>query len=163
MTVLKIREFGDPGLKEKCHKIVVGKQNLNELIKNMADTMYGAPGVGLSAPQVGILEQLFIYDVGDGLQVYINPKIVAVEGEDIDEEGCLSIPNIQVPVKRAKKVKISTLNAKGKNVTFVADGLLARVIQHEIDHLNGILILDKTDVANRRNALMELSKKIEID
>ncbi len=161
--ILTIRKFGDPVLKEKCNRINNLDCNFAGLVKNLADTMYNAPGIGLAASQVGILERLFICDLGDGLQVYVNAKIVATEGEDMNEEGCLSIPNIRVPVKRAKKVKITALNANGKKVTFVAEDLLAHVIQHEVDHLNGVLVLDKTDTENRRRALEELREHVQID
>lgn len=158
MAILTIRKFGDLILKEKCIQIADIDHELEELVKNMAKTMYEAPGIGLAAPQVGILEQLFICDIGDGLQVYVNPKILDVEGEDIDEEGCLSVPGINVPVKRAKKIKVVASNMNKKRVTFVADNLLARTIQHEIDHLHGIIILDRTDSENRRRALWELNE-----
>jgi len=159
MAVLKIRKFGDLILKEKCIQIANIDYELEELVKNMAKTMYEAPGIGLAAPQVGVLKQLFICDIGDGLQVYVNPKILAIEGEDMDEEGCLSVPGINVPVKRAKKIKVVALNMNKKKVTFVANNLLlARAIQHEIDHLHGIIILDRTDSENRRRALSELNE-----
>ncbi|HDP69944.1 MAG TPA: peptide deformylase [Actinobacteria bacterium] len=158
MAILTIREFGDLVLREKATQVEDIDKSLKKLVKNMADTMYDAPGIGLAAPQIGVLKKIFICDLGDGLQVYINPEIVSAEDETEEEEGCLSIPNIRVPVKRAKKVKIAALNMDGKKVTFVADDLLARVFQHEVDHINGLVILDRTSGENKRKALRELSE-----
>ena len=160
MVVLTIRQFGDPVLKEKCMPVEKVDKEIEELIKNLADTMHAAPGIGLAAPQLGILRQVLILDLeeGKGLVAYINPKIVSASSNLVeDEEGCLSVPEVKVAIKRPEKIVVQALNSRGKKVKFEADNLLARAIQHEIDHLNGILILDRVSGKERREALLKLS------
>ncbi|MNE72265.1 Peptide deformylase 1 [compost metagenome] len=121
---------------------------MQKLLTDMADTMYDAEGVGLAAPQVGILKRLIVVDVGDdhGLIELINPEIVSSEGEQFGPEGCLSIPGYRGDVRRAQTVTVKGLDRNGKEVTYTGSDLLARAFQHEIDHLNGVLY---TDVAER--------------
>ncbi|MNJ50741.1 Peptide deformylase 1 [compost metagenome] len=122
--------------------------NVQKLLSDMADTMYDAEGVGLAAPQIGILKRLIVIDVGDehGLIELINPEIVSAEGEQFGPEGCLSIPGYRGDVRRAMEVTVKGLDRNGKEVTYTGTELLARAFQHEIDHLNGVLY---TDIAER--------------
>lgn len=122
--------------------------NVQKLLTDMADTMYDAEGVGLAAPQVGILKRMIVIDVGDdhGLIELINPEIVSSEGEQFGPEGCLSIPGYRGDVRRAMEVTVRGLDRNGKEVTYTGTELLARAFQHEIDHLNGVLY---TDIAER--------------
>ncbi|AJS57861.1 peptide deformylase [Paenibacillus sp. IHBB 10380] len=122
--------------------------NVQKLLNDMADTMYDAEGVGLAAPQVGILKRLIVVDAGDehGLIKLINPEVVSQEGEQFGPEGCLSIPGINGDVRRAETVTVKGLNPEGTEVTITGTGLLARAFLHEIDHLNGVLF---TDIAEK--------------
>lgn len=122
--------------------------NIGKLLTDMAETMYDAEGVGLAAPQIGILKRVIVIDVGDehGLIELINPEIIASEGEQFGSEGCLSIPNYRGDVRRAQTVTVKGLDRNGKEVTYTGSDLLARAFQHEIDHLNGVLY---TDLAER--------------
>ncbi|WP_018751577.1 peptide deformylase [Paenibacillus sanguinis] len=122
--------------------------NVQKLLTDMADTMYDAEGVGLAAPQIGILKRVIVVDVGDehGLIELINPEIVSSEGEQFGSEGCLSIPGYRGEVRRALTVTVKGLDRNGKKVTYTGSELLARAFQHEIDHLNGVLY---TDIAER--------------
>ncbi|MCL6471602.1 MAG: peptide deformylase [Firmicutes bacterium] len=165
MAVLPIRSFPDPVLKEKTKPVEKIDGEINLLIKNMADTMYAAPGVGLAANQVGVVKRVMVVDTSDKhqeLRVYINPEITWYSDEiEEDEEGCLSIfpSEIQVVVPRSVKIRFKAINEKGEPVEFEADGLLARALQHEVDHLNGVLILDRTTPEERRRALKLLAEK----
>lgn len=159
MAILSIRKFGDPVLKEKCARVEQVTEEIKKLIKDLADTMYDAPGVGLAASQLGILKQVATLDLeeGKGFVAYINPKIISANDDLIeDEEGCLSVPEVRVAIKRPAKVVVQALNVKGERVEFEADGLLARAIQHEVDHLSGVLILDRVSGKQRREALKKL-------
>jgi len=144
MSLLKVREIGDPVLRSKAKEIdEVNKKTLT-LIDNMFDTMYEEDGVGLAAPQVGILKRIAVVDIREGNKItLINPEIIAEEGKAIMEEGCLSIPGETGDVIRAEKIKVRTLNKEGKEIEFEAEGFEARAIQHEIDHLDGVLFVDK--------------------
>ena len=142
-AVYQIVKIGDPVLRETAKPVPKITPNIIKLLNNMADTMRAAEGVGLAAPQIGISKRVVVIDVGDGLIELINPEILDMEGEEIDTEGCLSIPGIQGDVKRAAKVQVKALDRTGKTVTYSGTGLLARAFQHEIDHLNGILFVDK--------------------
>ena len=118
-------------------------EKIVKLLDDMAETMYHANGVGLAAPQVGILKRLVVIDIGEGLIKLINPEIVEMEGEQQDIEGCLSIPGILGEVIRPNRVKVKALSENGKSVDLEGTGLLARAFCHEIDHLDGILFIDK--------------------
>jgi len=144
MALLKIRKIGDPVLRSKTKKIDEVTKKTNELIDNMFDTMYEEDGVGLAAPQVGILKKIAVVDIREGNKVIlINPEIIEEEGKAIMEEGCLSIPGETGDVIRSQKIKVRSLNREGKEIEFVAEEFEARAIQHEIDHLNGVLFVDK--------------------
>jgi len=146
LAILNIRKIGDPVLRSKAKEVEEVTDKTRDLLDNMAETMYDAPGIGLAAPQVGILQRVIVVDVEDdnGLLELINPEIISVSEEKaIMEEGCLSIPEEKGHVVRAKKVTVRGLNRNGKEVIIEAEDLLARALQHEIDHLDGILFVDK--------------------
>lgn len=144
MALLKIREIGDPVLRSEAKKVNQVNQKINDLIDNMFETMYAADGVGLAAPQVGILKRIAVVDIREGNKiVLINPEIIEREGKAIMEEGCLSIPGRAGEVIRSEKIKVKSLNRKGKMIEFTATGFEARAVQHEMDHLDGVLFIDK--------------------
>lgn len=144
MAIRNIRINGDDVLRKKCKDVTEITPRTLKLIKDMADTMYEADGVGLAAPQVGILQRIFVIDVFDdyGLRVFINPEILEVSGSQVGEEGCLSVPGEAADVERPNYVKVKALNEKGEEFTLEATELLARAILHENDHLNGKLFID---------------------
>ena len=140
MAIRKIRYIGDDILKKKCKPVKAITDSTKELIQDMFDTMYEANCVGLAAPQVGILRRICVIDIREGDPVVlINPEIVESSGEQTDEEGCLSVPGKVAEVTRANYVKVSSLDMDMNPVTYEGEGLLARAMQHEIDHLDGIL------------------------
>ncbi|NMB39517.1 MAG: peptide deformylase [Firmicutes bacterium] len=147
MAVLEIKTLGEPVLRQQTQPIKRVTKRISRLIRDMLETMYAAEGAGLAAPQVGIRKQIVVIDVGDGPIVLLNPEIISREGEDIDVEGCLSVPGKKAYVKRAANVEVEALNEKGKPFRIKGEGLLARALQHEIDHLNGILYVDLVDEA----------------
>lgn len=140
--------------KKSKHIDKIDKRTL-QLLDDMTETMYKENGVGLAAPQVGILKRAIVADIGDGLIKLINPEIVAQEGEEQDTEGCLSIPGIEGEVKRPYKVKVKALNEIGEEVEIEAQGLLARAFCHEIDHLDGVLFIDKVVSGTIKNTNIE--------
>lgn len=143
MAVYRILEIGDPTLREKSQEVTKFNDSLAKLLTNMADTMYDADGVGLAAPQIGVLKRVVVIDIGEGLLELVNPQIVEQEGEEVAVEGCLSIPGRQGNVRRASKVKVKYQDRHGNEQWVEGEGLLARALQHEIDHLDGILYVDK--------------------
>ncbi|AVX20318.1 MULTISPECIES: peptide deformylase [Carboxydocella] len=145
MAVFKIVEIGDPVLRQVAKPVKEITPNIIKLLENMADTMYDAEGVGLAAPQIGISKRVIVVDVGEGLIELINPEIIHCEGKEVAVEGCLSVPGKQGDVERWARVKVRGLNRQGELVEYEAEGLLARAFQHEIDHLDGILYVDKAE------------------
>ena len=143
MALRNIRKFGDDVLRKKCREVNGIDERLLTLIEDMKETMYEADGVGLAAPQVGILKRLFVIDIGEGPLVFINPKIIETSGSQTDEEGCLSLPGETKEVMRPNYVKARALNEKGEEFEIEAEELLARAILHEYDHLNGTLFIDR--------------------
>jgi len=143
MALRNIRQYGDDVLRKKCRKVDEIDNRLLTLIEDMKETMYEADGVGLAAPQVGILKRLFVVDIGDGPLVFINPEIIETSGSQTDEEGCLSLPGETEEVMRPNYVKAKALNEKGEEFEIEAEELLARAILHEYDHLNGTLFIDR--------------------
>lgn len=133
----------DDVLRKKSKHVDKINERIIQLLDDMAETMYQANGVGLAAPQVGILRRAITVDIGDGLLKLINPKIIEQEGEQQDVEGCLSIPGITGEVKRPYRVKLKAVNENGESMQLEGTGLLARAFCHEIDHLNGILFIDR--------------------
>ncbi len=142
MAVYQIVYMGEDILREKAKEVTKITPNVLKLLTNMAETMYQASGVGLAAPQVGVLKRLIVIDAGEGLIELINPVIIKKSGQEIDREACLSIPNLTGDVKRAKTVVVQALDRNGVMMEYEAKGLLARIFQHEIDHLEGILFVD---------------------
>jgi len=143
MAIRTIRKHDDEILRKKSKSIEKIDERIKVLLNDMADTMYKAEGVGLAAPQVGVLRRAVVIDVGEGLIKLINPEIISYSGEQIDVEGCLSIPNVHGEVKRPKSVIVRALNENGEKIEIAGQDLLARALCHEIDHLNGILFTDK--------------------
>lgn len=155
-----ILTYPDPVLKKKSAPVTVITEKIVELARDMAETMYDAPGVGLAAPQIGIHQRVIVIDIAGqdeppALITAINPVIIHAEGETYEEEGCLSVPKYAANVRRHAKVVVKGLNLDGEEVTWKAEGLLAVAFQHEIDHLDGILFVDhisqlKRDLFRRR-------------
>ena len=143
MALRNIRKFGDDILRKKCREVDKIDDRLLTLIEDMKETMYEAEGVGLAAPQVGILKKLFVIDIGEGPLVFINTEILETSGSQIDEEGCLSLPGELKEVMRPNYVRARALNEKGEQFEIEAEELLARAILHEYDHLNGTLFIDR--------------------
>ena len=153
MSLLDIRVLGDPILREETTPVTAVTDELRRLIDDMLETMYAAKGIGLAAPQVGRRERLTVIDVEDGPIVLVNPEIVTAEGRTKGEEGCLSIPEIYGDVERAARVVVRALDRDGKPFEIEGRELLARCLQHEIDHLHGRLFIDYLSVLKRRSAL----------
>ncbi len=145
MAILEIVKYGDDRLRQKCEPVEELTDEIRKLIGDMADTLHAAKGIGLAAPQVGVLKRLFVYDLGedsDGLHALINPRIIKKTGLDTWYEGCLSVPGLQAEVERACKVVITGINENGETVRIKAHDLLARCFQHETDHLDGVVFMD---------------------
>ena len=145
MAIRKIVEIGDEKLRKKAKKVEKFDERLKLLMKDLTDTMYHAEGVGLAAPQVGILRRAVVVDVEDELVELINPEIVFAEGEECDQEGCLSIPSRRALVKRPAKVTVRAQDCEGNTFEISGEGFLARAFCHELDHLDGILYVDKME------------------
>lgn len=160
MAILEIKEYGEPVLRGKALPVTEIALEILNLIKDMAETMYADSGLGLAAPQVGVSKRIIVIDgEEDGLIVLINPMIVKSEGELVEEEGCLSIPGIYSQVKRSSKVTVKALNQNGDQIEMTKEGLAARALQHEIDHLDGILFIDRIGKMERQIALNKFKKK----
>ena len=145
MATRKIREIGDEVLTKQCKEVTKMTLRTNILINDMLDTMYEAMGVGLAAPQVGILKRIVVIDVGEGPIVLINPEILETSGEQTGEEGCLSVPGKSGVVTRPDHVKVKALNEDMEEIELEGEGLLARAFCHEIDHLSGKLYVDMVE------------------
>ncbi len=158
MAVYKIVEYGDKILREKAKPVTKITPNILKLLDNMAETMYKAKGVGLAAPQVGVSKRVIVVDAGEGLVELINPEVVSCSGRETDTEGCLSIPGVLGEVARPYRVEVRGLNRRGEEVTVKAAGLFSRALQHEIDHLDGILFIDRA-VNIRKAEPSELTAK----
>jgi peptide deformylase len=157
MSVHQIRMLGDPVLRERCRDVDVFDDALRSLAKDMTEAMYAAPGVGLAANQVGLAIRLFVYDAGDGSGpgAVANPEVLDEDGEQNEDEGCLSISGVYRPTRRALRVRLTGVDLGGAPVSTEAEGLLARIFQHETDHLNGMLYIDRLPEPDRRSALAE--------
>ena len=143
MAIRQLRYVGDPILRKTSKKVTEINERIKILLEDMVETMYEYEGVGLAAPQVGVLRRVVVIDIGEGPIKLINPKIIEKEGEVIDAEGCLSIPNRVGTVKRPEKVKVEYLDEDGEKKVIEGTGLLAKALCHEIDHLDGVLFIDK--------------------
>ena len=142
MATRKIVEIGDEKLRKHCKPVEKFDLRLRILLKDMADTMYKADGVGLAAPQVGILRRAVVVDIGEGLYEMVNPEIIASEGEQTGPEACLSVPGRSGIVTRPNKVTVRAQNNRGETYEVTAEGFLARAFCHELDHLDGTLYVD---------------------
>jgi peptide deformylase len=162
-TVIPIRLFGDPVLRTPCRDVESFDDLLAKLCDDMLETMYEAPGVGLAAPQIGLAIRLFVFDAGDesGPNAIANPLLSNMDGVQEDDEGCLSIPNLYFPTSRALAVRVSGQDVEGRPIAFQGEGLLARIFQHETDHVNGTLFIDRLAPEERRKA-MALIREREI-
>lgn len=145
MATRRIVEIGDEKLRKHCKPVEKFDLRLRILLKDMADTMYKADGVGLAAPQVGILRRAVVVDIGEGLYEMVNPEIIASEGEQTGPEACLSVPGRSGVVTRPNKVTVRAQNNRGETYEVTAEGFLARAFCHELDHLDGTLYVDKME------------------
>ncbi len=143
MALRNLRYLEDDILRKTCRPVETIDNRILVLLQDMAETMYNAKGAGLAAPQIGVLKRIVVIDVGEGIINLINPVIVEAEGTRIVEEGCLSIPGKWGRVERPERVVVKALNEKGEEVTIAGDGELAKALCHELDHLDGILYIDK--------------------
>jgi peptide deformylase len=148
-----IRVFGDPVLRKVAEEITTIDGKLVKLADDMLETMYTEPGLGLAAPQVGVQRRLFVYDIGEGPQTLVNPVINEARGEWTYEEGCLSVPGLFWEIVRPKEIHLTGYNLDGNEVSIEADELLARLFQHELDHLDGVMLLDRLDADTRKEAM----------
>jgi len=153
-----VRTFGDPVLRQRAAEVDELDGDLARLAETMVATMYEAMGLGLAAPQVGVLKRMYTYDLGDGPAVLINPQIVDSHGEWSYDEGCLSVPDVHVEIVRPKVVTVRGIDIDGKEVVFEGDELMGRLIQHEIDHLDGVLMLDRLEPDERKAVLREIRR-----
>lgn len=142
MALRNIVKLGDDVLRKKCKQVTMIDSRVHELLDDMVETMHAANGVGLAAPQVGLLKRIVVVDIGEGVIELINPEIIFADGEQTDDEGCLSIPEKYLPVTRPNYVEVRALNRFGKSFTMKGEGLLARAFCHEIDHLSGKMFID---------------------
>ena len=156
MALYPIRTFGDPVLRTPAAPVDEITSSLERLIDDMIETMYDAPGVGLAAPQIGISKQIFVADAGDGPFVMINPVLVETSGEWDFDEGCLSVPGRYWPIQRPAFARATGLGLDGNPVEHSGDDLMGRVLQHEIDHLNGILLIEHLPKRMKNAALRDL-------
>lgn len=165
MAVRTILHYPDKRLREPTKPVTAFDAELSQLIDDMAETMYAAPGVGLAAPQIGVARKIFLVDVSTGegqpsdLRVFINPEIVEEVGKACNEEGCLSFPGVHEEVWRAERVRVRAQDATGKQFELEADGFLAIAIQHEHDHLNGKLMVDHLSMLRRRLVHRSMMKR----
>jgi peptide deformylase len=161
MAVLKVRKYGDPALRRSATPVGEVTPEVRKIIADMTETMYDEVGIGLAAPQVGISLRLIVIsdEEGRGVQALLNPAIVDRGGEVTGEEGCLSIPGVFAPVTRAAWVKIEARSVDGRPLALNARGLRARVLQHEIDHLDGVLFIDRVDPMVRDRIKRKIKKE----
>jgi len=157
-----IRTFGDPVLKSRALEVTDIDAKLVKLVDEMFITMYHTEsGIGLAAPQIGVQKQIFVWDIDEQPHVVINPTITESSGEWVYEEGCLSIPGVGVELVRPKQVLLEGVDLDGNPVQYEADELEARLFQHELDHLNGVLMFDRMDADQRRAAIAEYRRLSE--
>lgn len=156
MAIIPIRVFGDPVLRQQTVEVTEIDDGLRRLVADMFETMYDAPGVGLAANQVGVQRRFFVYDVGDGPGVVINPEILERSGEWTYLEGCLSVPDLHWEIVRPHRVRLTGLDLDGNRIDVEAEDLLARCFLHEVDHLDGKLLLERLDDEQRKEAMRVL-------
>ena len=161
MSRYPIRVFGDPVLKRPTADVTDITGKFVRVVDAMFDTMYDANGVGLAAPQVGIEQRFFVYDVGDGPVALLNPRVAESEGEWDYDEGCLSIPGITFEITRPKLITVSAMDLDSNEIVVQGDELLGRCFLHEIDHLDGVLMFDRMERAERKLALKQWRERDE--
>lgn len=155
MALLEIKKFPDSVLKKKCKSLKKIDAETKKLVSAMLSVLYQNKGIGLAAPQIGISERIIVCDIGEGPLILINPKISGRKGTAVAEEGCLSFPGVFLEIKRAKEITAKALNLEGKEIRIKAENLLARVLQHEIDHLDGVLFIDRINFWERKKVLKQ--------
>lgn len=163
MAIREILRYPDRRLREVAEPVEAVTDEVRKLVEDLAETMYAAPGVGLAATQVGVRQRVFVIDIaGDDepsdLRVFINPELLELNGTQVYSEGCLSFPGVSEEIKRAEHVKVRALGVDGQVFELETDGLLAVAIQHENDHLNGVLMIDKLSAVKRRMMGRKLAK-----
>ncbi len=156
MAIFPIRTFGDPVLRTPAEPVDDITNALERLVDDMFETMYDAPGVGLAAPQIGVSKRIFVADIGEGPFVMINPEIVATSGEWAYEEGCLSVPGKWWEIERAGFARARGLDLDGSEVVYEGEELMGRLLQHEVDHLDGMLLIERLPRRIKKQALREL-------
>lgn len=156
VAIFPIRTFGDPVLRARAERVEKIDEGIHRLVDDMLETMYDAPGVGLAAPQIGVTRQVIVFDAGDGPHVLINPELVEVVGEWSFEEGCLSVPGHFWPITRPGFARARGLDLEGRQVEYAGDELIGRILQHEVDHLAGVLLIERLDQKLRKQALRDL-------
>lgn len=160
MALLRIRQFGDPALRQRAAEVEEVTDTHRRLVADMLETMRAAPGVGLAGPQVGVLERIFVWEVGDEFGAVLNPRITWRSDDEVEwEEGCLSLPGLYYALMRPGRVRVEGIDENGAPVSIEADELLARVFQHEIDHLDGVLFIDHLPEDKRKEALTILREQ----
>ncbi len=159
---LDLRYYGDPVLKQKTPDITDIDGKLVGVADQMVEVMYAVPGIGLAAPQVGVQKRFFVYDIGEGPLTLINPVIKESDGEWVYEEGCLSIPGLYVEILRPKRLLVTGYDVQGNEVSLEADELLGRLVQHELDHLDGVLMFERMTPDQRKLALREY-RRMQLD
>lgn len=164
MAILPILEYPDPRLRAVAQPVAQVDDDVRQLVENMAETMYAAPGVGLAAPQVGVALRIFVIDIAgedepSDLRVFINPELLQTDGTQSWNEGCLSFPGISEDIKRAERVLVRALDRDGEPFELEAHGLMAVAIQHESDHLDGVLMIDKVGALKRRLMGKKLARR----
>jgi len=152
VSTLPIRVYGDPVLRERTAEVETIDAKVAALAETMIETMYQAPGVGLAANQVGVQKRLFVYDKGEGPVVVVNPVIVETDGEWVYEEGCLSVPGLSWPITRPNAVHLKGYDLDGREIDVETDEFEGRIFQHEMDHLDGVLLIERLDDDQRREA-----------
>ena len=162
MALLTILHFPDPRLRIRAKPVTAVTDAHRRLIRDMLETMYAAPGIGLAATQVGVAERVIVVDVsegGDEPRAFINPEVLSADGKERMQEGCLSVPGVYEEVERAERIRFRALDPEGRPVEFDADGLLAVCLQHEIDHLDGRLFVDYLSELKRKRIRKRLEKE----
>ncbi|MDI1475629.1 peptide deformylase [Polyangium sp. y55x31] len=166
MAIRTILHYPDPRLRQKALPVERITPEIERLIDDMAETMYAAPGVGLAATQIGEPHRIFIIDIAaedepSNLMVFVNPEILSKVGEEVGTEGCLSFPGVSEDIKRATEVRVRAQGRDGKTFELTADGLLAVAIQHENDHLDGVLMIDRVGMLKKRIIQRKMQKRAD--
>lgn len=156
MAIYPIRIFGDPVLRTNAAVVTDDAESLERLVADMLETMYEAPGVGLAAPQIGISKRIFVADIGAGPFAMVNPEVIEVSDSWTFDEGCLSVPGYYWPIKRPGYAKARGFDIEGNEIEFEGDELMGRVLQHEIDHLDGMLLLERLSRRTKKQALRDI-------